>query len=83
MELRWDPILREWIIVSGQRKERPVHDQSYCPFCPGSKEVPSADWQVLVLANKYPSLSPNPEPPVGIEPTTYNMETEHMPMFTY
>ena len=63
MELRWDPILREWIIVSGQRKERPVLDKSYCPFCPGSEEVPSTDWKVLTLPNKYPSFSPNPGPP--------------------
>ncbi|KPV64786.1 MAG: galactose-1-phosphate uridylyltransferase [Candidatus Bathyarchaeota archaeon BA1] len=63
MELRWDPILREWVIVSGKRKERPVLDTARCPFCPGSEEVPSGGWKVLALPNKYPALSPDPSPP--------------------
>ena len=63
LELRWDPILREWIIVSGKRKERPVLEVVRCPFCPRSEEVPSADWRVLALPNKYPALSPDPGPP--------------------
>jgi len=63
LELRWDPILREWIIVSGVRKKRPVLEPGRCPFCPGSEEVPSTDWKVLTLPNRFPSLHPNPPPP--------------------
>lgn len=63
MELRWDPILKEWIIVSGVRKKRPVYPEGFCPFCPGSEEVPLSGWKVLSIPNKYPSLMLNPPPP--------------------
>jgi UDPglucose--hexose-1-phosphate uridylyltransferase len=63
MELRWDPILSEWIIVSGERKRRPLASERSCPFCPGSAEIPQSDWKVLSLQNKYPSLSLNPPTP--------------------
>ncbi len=62
-ELRYNPVLGEWIIVSGKRKERPLLPSSACPFCPGSPEVPSADWDVLSLPNKFPSLVPEPDAP--------------------
>ncbi|MEM4972610.1 MAG: galactose-1-phosphate uridylyltransferase [Candidatus Hadarchaeales archaeon] len=63
MELRWDPLRGEWIIVSGKRGERPVLKVPKCPFCPGSEEVPDANWRVKVLPNRFPSLDPNPPPP--------------------
>jgi len=63
VELRWDPTLNEWVIVSGQRERRPLLPESFCPFCPGSAEVPSTGWDVLSLGNKYPSLMPSPPPP--------------------
>ncbi|MFB0561491.1 MAG: galactose-1-phosphate uridylyltransferase [Candidatus Lokiarchaeia archaeon] len=62
-ELRYNPVLGEWIIVSGKRKDRPLLPSGGCPFCPGSPEVPSADWDVLSLPNKFPSLVPEPDPP--------------------
>jgi UDPglucose--hexose-1-phosphate uridylyltransferase len=32
-------------------------DPNYkCPFCPGSEEVPDANWEVLQLGNRYSSL---------------------------
>ena len=63
MELRWDPILRQWIIVSGKRGERPVLPEGFCPFCPGSEEMPKTDWTVLSLPNRFPALRPDPPPP--------------------
>jgi len=63
LELRWDPIMRQWIIVSGARGKRPLLPKGYCPFCPGSEEVPKGDWTVISLPNKFPSLSPNPPLP--------------------
>jgi len=56
MELRWDPILREWTIVSGKRGERPLLPKGFCPFCPGTEEVPKTGWTVLSLPNKFPAL---------------------------
>ncbi|MEM2961008.1 MAG: galactose-1-phosphate uridylyltransferase [Candidatus Bathyarchaeia archaeon] len=63
MELRWDPLLSEWIIVSGERGKRPLLPENFCPFCPGSEEVPESGWVVLSVPNKFPSLSVNPPTP--------------------
>ncbi len=63
MELRWDPILHEWIIVSGERGKRPLLPKNFCPFCPGSEEVPKSAWTVLSIPNKFPSLRVDPPPP--------------------
>jgi len=63
LELRWDPIMSQWIIVSGKRGKRPLLPEGYCPFCPGSKEIPEKDWTVLSLPNKFPALQPEPPPP--------------------
>lgn len=60
MELRWNPILREWIIVSSQRKNRPLLPEHSCPFCPGTAEVPKNGWNILSLPNKFPTLLPDP-----------------------
>lgn len=61
-ELRWDPILREWIMISSGRKTRPWQPQNFCPFCPGSPET-GFGWDVLILENRYPMLSEeSPEP---------------------
>jgi len=63
MELRWDPVLREWIIVSGEREKRPLLPKEFCPFCPGSDETPKAGWKVLSLANRFPALLADPPLP--------------------
>jgi len=63
MELRWNPILSNWIIVSGVRKTRPVAPERICPFCPGADEIPASGWKVLSLPNKFPALLPKPPPP--------------------
>jgi len=63
MELRWDPIMGQWIIVSDKRAKRPLLPEGYCPFCPGSKEVPEKGWTVLSLPNAFPALQSDPSPP--------------------
>ncbi|RJS75671.1 galactose-1-phosphate uridylyltransferase [Candidatus Bathyarchaeota archaeon] len=63
MEIRWDPILAQWIIVAGKRGKRPLLPEGYCPFCPGSEEVPEKGWTVLSLPNKFPALRPDAPPP--------------------
>lgn len=63
MELRYDPVLGEWIMVSCIREKRPWQPITKCPFCPGNEET-GTGWGVLVLDNKYPMLVENPpEPP--------------------
>jgi UDPglucose--hexose-1-phosphate uridylyltransferase len=56
-ELRWNPLLGGWIIVSGGREERPWREE-YCPFCPGGPET-QGDWNVLSIPNRFPALSPD------------------------
>ena len=63
MEIRWDPILAQWIIVAGKRGKRPLLPEGYCPFCPGSEEVPEKGWTVLSLPNRFPALRPDAPPP--------------------
>ncbi len=64
MELRWDPVLGEWVMVSSVRHARPWLPESFCPFCPGAPET-GYGWKVLVLENKYPMLIPEPPQPPG------------------
>ena len=56
-ELRWDPTRQEWVIIAPHRMKRPVLPKNFCPFCPGAPEVKDDKWDVLVLDNKYASLS--------------------------
>ena len=63
IELRWDPILEEWVAVSNIREERPWRP-SGCPFCPGSPETGSG-WSVVVLENRFPMLVPEPPEPTS------------------
>ncbi|MCW4020037.1 MAG: galactose-1-phosphate uridylyltransferase [Candidatus Bathyarchaeota archaeon] len=66
MELRWDPILSQWILVSGKRGERPLLPKEVCPFCPGSEEVPEKGWTVLSIPNRFPALRSD-APPIDAE----------------
>ncbi len=59
-ELRWNPVLGTWVIVSSERKGRPWRTGE-CPFCPGGPET-GYDWDVLVLDNRFPSLRPGATP---------------------
>lgn len=62
MELRWDPTLNEWVLVSNIRRFRPWQPSNYCPFCPGSPET-GYGWRALILENRYPMLMENPPEP--------------------
>ncbi len=64
-ELRWNPILQEWVIVASHRTKRPLlPDKYHCPFCPGSPELEGkGKWQALHLPNKFPALMLDPPKP--------------------
>ena len=61
-ELRWNPLLQQWVMVSSERDTRPWRPSSECPFCPGSPEM-GYGWRVKLVRNKYPMLRPDPPEP--------------------
>ncbi|HID95849.1 MAG TPA: galactose-1-phosphate uridylyltransferase [Candidatus Latescibacteria bacterium] len=64
-ELRWNPLLREWVATATHRMDRPQLPEDWCPFCPGSGRVPD-DYDVYIYPNDFPTFSiPPPEPDVA------------------
>lgn len=65
-EIRWNPLVKWWIIVAEHRSVRPWRPEEKevefkCPFCPGAPELVHLDrWDVVSLPNKYPALSSTP-----------------------
>ncbi|MGB2783542.1 MAG: galactose-1-phosphate uridylyltransferase [Atribacterota bacterium] len=62
LELRWNPILKQWRIIATHRQNRTYKPpKDYCPLCPAKKgglptEVPAEDYDIVVFENKFPSL---------------------------
>ena len=75
-ELRWNPILEEWVIVSPHRQQRTyMPKREECPLCPGVLEVPE-DYEIVTFENRFPALqqhSPEPTAPdLGNVPKAMN-----------
>ncbi len=62
-ELRWNPVLKRWNIISDKRQDRPVLPEDSCPLCPGVLEVPQDDYYIVTFENRFPSLERDPEEP--------------------
>lgn len=60
-ELRWHPLLRQWVAVAALRQDRPQMPQNWCPFDPGSGRVPD-DYDVYLYTNDFPAFSPEYPP---------------------
>lgn len=63
-QMRHDPVLDEWVLLSTHRQNRTHHPPTdECPLCPSRgdrhTEIPSADYDVVVFENRFPSLSTN------------------------
>ena len=62
-ELRWHPLLREWVTVAPWRQDRTYHpDEAHCPLCPTQPgmpltEIPRADYHIAVFENRFPSYT--------------------------
>ncbi len=70
-ELRWNPVLEEWVITATHRQDRTfLPPKDYCPLCPTKPgafptEVPAESYEIVCFENKFPSLRHNaPEPAV-------------------
>ena len=68
-ELRWHPLLGEWLATATHRQDRTfLPPADFCPLCPTKPggfptEIPEADYDIVVFENRFPSLSPNPPEP--------------------
>jgi UDPglucose--hexose-1-phosphate uridylyltransferase len=62
-ELRWHPLLEEWVTVAPWRQDRTYHPAAdHCPLCPTrpgrpETEIPEPDYHIVVFENRYPSYS--------------------------
>lgn len=72
-ELRWHPLIKDWVIIASHRQNRPQMPKNWCPFCPGSGRVPD-DFDVLKYDNDFPSLSPEAPVPDVVETDFYKMK---------
>ncbi len=74
-ELRWHPLLEQWVITATHRQERTfLPPDGTCPLCPTraggfSTEVPADTYDIVVFENRFPSLQPAPPQP-AVEGTT-------------
>jgi UDPglucose--hexose-1-phosphate uridylyltransferase len=55
-ELRWHPLLQQWVAVAAQRQGRPQMPKDWCPFDPGSGHVPE-HYDVYLYPNDFPAFS--------------------------
>ena len=65
-ELRFDPLVNEWIAISAHRQHRIfLPPKELCPLCPSKgdllTEIPESDFEVVVFDNRSPSLTPQTE----------------------
>lgn len=61
-EMRWDPVLSEWVTVAAHRQSRTyLPKDDLCPLCPSVEgrlsEIPAKSFQVVVFENRFPSYS--------------------------
>jgi UDPglucose--hexose-1-phosphate uridylyltransferase len=64
-ELRYHPLIDDWVMIASHRQDRPQMPKDWCPFCPGSGKVPDDGYDVYRYPNDFPALSvcpPVPDP---------------------
>ena len=71
-ELRWNPLIKDWVMIASHRQNRPNMPKDWCPFCPGpdNDKVPKS-FEVLKYDNDFPALSQNPPIPDDVETRLY------------
>lgn len=68
-ELRWNPLLGEWVATATHRQERTfLPPADFCPLCPTKPggfptEVPEPAYDIVAFENRFPSLRPDPPAP--------------------
>ena len=59
MEMRYNPLTDEWVMISSRRQGRPL--SGACPLCPGGGELPE-DYDLVSFENRFPALRRDPPP---------------------
>jgi UDPglucose--hexose-1-phosphate uridylyltransferase len=78
-ELRWHPLLEQWVAVTSHRQDRPQMPADWCPFCPGSGRVPEA-YDVYLYPNDFPAFSfDDPGAPGACDVVLYSPEHDRLP----
>lgn len=68
-ELRWHPLMGEWVGTATHRQDRTfLPPPDFCPLCPTQPggfptEIPEQSYDIVVFENRFPSLSPDPPEP--------------------
>ena len=81
-ELRWNPMIKDWVMVASNRQNRPQMPKDWCPFCPDpndhnpNKKVPDS-FEVLEYDNDFPALSQNPPEPDDVATDFYKVRKSH------
>jgi UDPglucose--hexose-1-phosphate uridylyltransferase len=79
-ELRWHPLLREWVITSTERQDRTfLPPKDYCPLCPqkpggAPTEIGEPTYRIVSFENRFPSLRPHPPTPAVEATDLYPVE---------
>ena len=77
-ELRWNPMIKDWVMIASHRQNRPHMPKDWCPFCPGSGKVPDT-YDVHKYDNDFPALSTTP-PPCDFDALPAGSEDVYGPM---
>lgn len=69
-ELRWNPLIKDWVMIASHRQNRPQMPDDWCPFCPGSGKVPD-NYEVYKYDNDFPALCTEPPVPDDVAAGIY------------
>lgn len=75
-ELRWHPLIKDWVMIISQRQNRPQMPKDWCPFCPGSGKVPD-NYDVYKYDNDFPALSQQPAEPDDVATDIYKTSSAY------
>ena len=75
-ELRYNPMIKDWVMIASNRQNRPQMPKDWCPFCPGSGKVPDS-YEVYAYDNDFPALTQNPPEPDDVATEFYKVKPSH------
>jgi UDPglucose--hexose-1-phosphate uridylyltransferase len=76
-ELRWNPLLGEWVVTAARRQDRTYFPPvEFCPLCPTTDpnhptEVPEPTFDIVSFENRFPSFETHPEAPAVLGSKLY------------